>query len=277
MAYRSRFLVSLLALALVVPAVPAMAQSDSRSLGDVIADGMSDAAAAIGSMQDEISDMAAGIDPSDPDGEIDPSDPDGDVDPGSPTDGDDVDPGDIDPSDPDADPGDPIEPDGTEPDGDDGSDGSDGGIELPEPSEPEEGGFREILLAPDPAPRAGTWRVKNKQGTVTCTKVGTLPIKATPQTARIFVGDDGKKLSSNKFFKDQKGAVNMKWDPETDQYRGKVKLGAPGGKVNMNFTLRVVSPGKMVGSIRAKFTVNQGGISGRCTVRRGLELNRRGN
>lgn len=284
MAHRSRFLVPLLALSLVAPVVPVTAQSNSRTLGEVLADGMSDAAAAIGSMQDAIDDMAAGIDPSDPDGEVDPGDPDGEVDPGSPSDGDAVDPGDIDPSDPGANPGDPIEP--TEPDGaetgaDDGDDGSDDGIELPEPNEPEDGGYLEIQLIPDPVPKAGRWKATNKVGTSVCTgKAGgrktsfLQKIRRTTETGRLVVKDEGRTLIGRGLAEGQTSPLELTWDPESERFKGSVRVAAPGGRTKIRFDFRVIDQNRLEGELVANVRVNAQGVKATCVVARGVSLKR---
>ena len=261
MTISSRPLAILLGTLLALSVAPAAAQSDG--------DGPP-APVDIGSALET---LAAGIDPSDENAPVDPSDPDAPVDPQGPPSGEDIDAGDIDPSDPESVPGDPETP--AEPAAPDEPSEPDG-IDVPEPAEPEEGGFAEIFLAPDPAPKAGTWKVNNKRGTVVCTNVGTLPLKASTQTGRITLRNDGKKLRGKSIFQDQTKPVNMTWDPESNLYRGKIRLAAAGGRVNMDFTLRVVNPRRMVGSLSAKVTVNQGGVSGRCTVNRGLALKRTG-
>lgn len=276
MTCRHRFVVSLLALALAAPAVPATARSESRSLGEILADGMSDAAAAIGSMQDEIAEMAPGVDPSDPEGEIDPSDPDGEVDPGSPDEGDDVEPGAIDPSDPDANPGDPIDPTEPEddvPDGDEGEGGSEGSIELPVPSEPEEGGYFELQLLPEPAPRAGRWTVVNHPGRMTCTGAGSIRLKRTQQRTRLKVLEDGRVLKGPRLAPDA-GNLKMTWQPESEAYTGVVRVAAPGGATKIRFYLRVVNPGKLRGEMVATVNVDASGVKSSCAGSRKITLTR---
>ena len=100
--------------------------------------------------------------------------------------------------------------------------------------------------------------------------------RVSTQTGRITLRNDRKKLTGKSIFQDQTRPEHMTWDPESNLYRGKIRLAAAGGRVNMDFTLRVVNPRRMVGSLSAKVTVNQGGVSGRCTVNRGLALKRTG-
>lgn len=271
---RSRLLIPLLTVALALPVGSAIAQDADMdgppgSLGDMISEG-------IETVADSLGDLAAGIDPSDPDaegfGDIDPSDPGAGVDPDSPADGDDVDPGDIDPSDPGANPGDPIEPsdpDGTTPDDGDG----DGGIELPEPAEPEEGGFQEIQLLPDPAPRAGRWTVVNHPGRMTCTGAGSIALKRSQQRTRIRVLEDGRVLRGPRLAPGA-GSIRMTWQPESEAYTGVVRVAAPGGRTRIRFYLRVVSQNRMKGEMVATVNVDSGGIRGSCTGSREITLRR---
>lgn len=255
-------------------------------MGDIMADALEDLAAKIGSAQDEISDMAADIDPSDADGEVDPSDPDGEVDPGSPSDGDDIDPGDIDPSDPDANPGDPpepTEPDGDVPDPDEGD--ADDGIELPEPAEPEEGGFAEIQLIPDPVPLAGRWEITSKRGTSVCVGkaagrrtsfVDKLKKDDKPRKGRIVVLNDGRTLRGTKIGEGQAAPLLLQWDPSTERFKGSVRTAAPGGRAKTDFNFRVLGAGRMEGELIGNTRVRKDGVTAKCTVSRGVSMKHAG-
>jgi hypothetical protein len=282
---RSRLLVPLLALALTLPALPAMAQSDSGSqtMGDMIADGLEALAREIGSAQDDINDLAGGIDPSEPGGQVDPTDADSPIDPtdaDSPIDPSDpnapIDPSDpnapIDPSDPNApidpvpaDPGSPAEPGpGTEP-----------GPEIEDLSEPDgDGGFKEIQLIPDPVPAAGRWQVINKRGLVSCSRAGGIPLPKTTQIGRISVRDEGRKLVGSSLFEGQGQPVTMIWDPNQNRYEGMVVASAPGGKTKLKFFARVASRGRMNGEMIATIKVNAGGVKESCAASRELVFKR---
>lgn len=249
---KNRFPLSavLLALALTLSTVPALAQSEGsegRTMGDIIADALEDLARAVN--PDAPIDPAA-IDPTDPDSPIDPTDPDSQ-------------PGDV-----------PAGPDPSDPDG---SDPSGSGIELPEEAEDEEGGFGEIQLIPDPAPKAGTWRVINKRGLVSCLQAGTLPLKRSSETGTIAVLQDGRVLVGRHLFDSQRAPVRMKWDPDTNRYRGKVQASADGAATTLSFDARVLSANRMKGSLVAKVKVDAEGFSERCTVARDLTFVRQGN
>ena len=257
----SRTLALLLGTLLTLSVAPASAQSDGEAAPEPV------------DISDAMATLADAVDPSDPDAPVDPGSPDAPVDPGSPASGDDVDPGDIDPSDPDSVPGDPAAPGPDELPLDPGEDE----IEIEEilPSEgDEDGGFFELNLVPDPAPRTGKWRVFNKAGTVSCQRLGRLPLKKSTQVGRIRLQDDGRKLTGRSIFADQTAPVQMTWDPEGDRYRGKIRLTVPGGKVRMDFELKVQNPRRMTGKLTATTTVSSGGVSDTCEVRRGLTLQR---
>ena len=66
----------------------------------------------------------------------------------------------------------------------------------------------------------------------------------------------------------------MTWDPESDRYRGKIRLTVPGGTVRMDFELKVQNPRRMTGKLTATSTVSSSGVSDTCNVRRGLTLQR---
>ncbi len=262
---RSRLLVPLLALALATSVSPVAAQSDgeSRTMGDIIADALEDLAREIGSAQDEISDLAEGIDPSDPEGEIDPSDPEGEIDPSDPE-------GEIDPSDPEGEI-DPSDPDGP------------GEID-PSPDEPpDEGGYFELQLIPDPVPRAGRWTAINKVGTVACTGAAggrngavVQKIPKTTETGRIGVRDEGRTLIGRRLAQGQTAPLILTWDPQTERFKGSVTAAAPGGRTKIRFDFRIVSANRLEGELIANVRVDAGGVKAKCTVGRAVTLKRSG-
>jgi len=81
----------------------------------------------------------------------------------------------------------------------------------------DEGGFREIQLLPDPAPRAGIWRITNKRGLVSCAAAGTIRVR-----------DDGRVLVGRSLFDGQRAPVRMEWKPDDNRYEGTVRASARG-------------------------------------------------
>ena len=267
MTNRIRILALLLALALALASAPVLAQSEEEDPGSA-----GEAAEDLGEGIDP-SDPDAPVDSSDPDAPVDPSDPDAPIDPTNPDAP--IDPTDpdapIDPSDPDADPGEPLEP--SEP-GQPGAATDPDGIELPEPSEPEEGGFAEIQLLPDPVPEGGQWTVTNKKGLVTCDSLGNTSLPATSQTGRITVKEEGRVLVGRSLFTGQDGPVRMRWNPELERYEGKVTVAAPGGQTILDFHAYVQKRNLMSGDMIAKVTIDSEGVKERCRVARGLVFKR---
>ncbi len=280
MTTRSRYLALPLALALALATVPAVAQSDGdgepRRMGDIIADAIEDLARAVGSEQGDISDLAPGIDPSDPDADADSTDPDAPVDPSDPESP--IDPSDpespIDPSDPDSpiDPPAPVEPAGPAPDGA----GGPAGPEIEDLGEPDgDGGYREIQLIPDPVPKAGRWEVTNQRGLVTCDKAGNIDLAETSETGRITVRDEGRVLIGRSLFEGQGAPVRMVWNPDLNRYEGEVTAAAPGGRTVLKFNARVRGAGRMIGEMIARVKVDSGGVRERCRIARGLVFRRK--
>ena len=287
MTTRSRLLVPLLALALMLPAMPAMAQSDSgpQTMGDMIADGLEALAREIGSAQGDINDLAGGIDPSDPNAPVDPTDPNAPIDPSDPNAP--IDPTDpnapIDPTDPNApidptDPNAPIDPAPAEP-GSPAEPGPgsapDSGPEIEDLSEPDgDGGFGELQLIPDPVPAAGRWKVTNQPGLVSCSRAGSISLPKTTQTGRISVRDEGRTLVGRSLFQDQGAPVRMTWNPDLNRYEGTVVASAPGGRTKLKFYARVASQSRMNGEMIANVKVNAGGVRETCVAARGLVFKR---
>jgi hypothetical protein len=152
------------------------------------------------------------------------------------------------------------------------------GPEIEELSEADgDGGFSEIQLLPDPLPRAGIWKVVNQPGRMTCTGIGSLPLKRSVQNTRIAVREDGRVLRGPRLVPGQRGRINLTWQPETEAYTGVIRVAAPGGAAHIRFYLRVVSPTRMKSEMVATVTVNAQGVSGRCGGTREITLTHRGN
>jgi hypothetical protein len=150
------------------------------------------------------------------------------------------------------------------------------GPEIEDLSEPD-GDFSETQLLPDPLPRAGNWKVVNQPGRMTCTGIGSLPLKRSVQNTRLAVREDGRVLRGPRLVPGQRGRINLTWQPETEAYTGVVRVAAPGGAAHTRFYLHGVSPTRMKSEMVATVTVNAQGVSGRCGGTREITLTHRGN
>ena len=121
-------------------------------------------------------------------------------------------------------------------------------------------------------PLAGKWKAINHAGRFECAGIRTA-IAQTTQNGRLEVKGGGQRLIAIGLAEDRKARVVLDADPaKAERWRGKLKARQQGQSVTLSYSVDLVTPRKMRGTIKADFKV-----AGRsCQMARDVTLTRRG-